>query len=51
MRARRLARTRADEFTLRSVTRADELGKLIELARGLSPRPATCDLRPAQTAE
>src|SRR4051812_6069540 len=34
MRARRLANARGDEFTLRAVTRADELGKLIELARG-----------------
>ncbi len=34
MRARRLARQRDDQFTLRSVTRADELGRLIELARG-----------------
>lgn len=33
-RARRLATQRQDEFTLRSVTRADELGRLIELARG-----------------
>jgi predicted O-methyltransferase YrrM len=33
-RARRLAVRRGDEFTLRSVTRADELGKLIGLARG-----------------
>jgi predicted O-methyltransferase YrrM len=33
-RARRLAVQRGDEFTLRSVTRADELGKLIALARG-----------------
>jgi predicted O-methyltransferase YrrM len=34
MRARRLAERREDQFTLRSVTRADELGRLIELARG-----------------
>ena len=34
IRARRLANARGDEFTLRSVTRADELGRLIELARG-----------------
>ncbi|HEY1595657.1 MAG TPA: class I SAM-dependent methyltransferase [Thermoleophilaceae bacterium] len=33
-RARRLAESRDDEFTLRSVTRADELGRLIDLARG-----------------
>jgi predicted O-methyltransferase YrrM len=34
MRARRLARQRGDEFTLGAATRADELGTLIELARG-----------------
>jgi predicted O-methyltransferase YrrM len=34
LRARRLATQKGDEFTLRSVTRADELGKLLELARG-----------------
>jgi predicted O-methyltransferase YrrM len=34
LRARRVARKNGDEFTLRSVTRADELGRLIELARG-----------------
>jgi len=34
MRARRLAERREDQFTLRSVTRVDELGRLIELARG-----------------
>jgi predicted O-methyltransferase YrrM len=35
-RARRLARATGDDFTLASATRADEVGKLLELARGAS---------------